>query len=80
MWAILISIFFYHKAVDWLYYVAFGVVVVGLTIYSIYSDKENGILNLNENDPDESIPYTHLNQDLNQEREINIPGINVTHD
>jgi len=74
MWAILISIFFYHKAVDWLYYVAFGVVAVGLTIYSFYTDKENTVLTVNENCPDESIPYTQLDQ----EREPNIPGINVT--
>lgn len=34
MWAVVIRIFFYKQKVDWLYYVAFGVVVVGLVIYS----------------------------------------------
>lgn len=72
MWAVLIRIFFYHKAVDWLYYVAFAVVVVGLTIYSFYSDKVTTIVI--ENGPNETIPYTQLNE----EREPNIPGIIVT--
>jgi len=62
MWAVLIRIFFYHHVVEWLYYVAFGLVVVGLTIYSIYTGKENAILNnINENDSLGSIPYTQLN-------------------
>jgi len=62
MWAVLIRIFFYHHVVEWLYYVAFGLVVVGLTIYSIYTGKEKAILNnINENDSLGSIPYTQLN-------------------
>ncbi|GMY25165.1 solute carrier family 35 member F1-like [Fagus crenata] len=34
MWAVVIRIFFYHQQVDWLYYLAFAMVVVGLIIYS----------------------------------------------
>ncbi|RDY01414.1 Solute carrier family 35 member F1, partial [Mucuna pruriens] len=34
MWAVLIRIFAYHEKVDWMYFVAFGAVVVGLIIYS----------------------------------------------
>ncbi|KAI5664783.1 hypothetical protein M9H77_24106 [Catharanthus roseus] len=34
MWAVVIRIFFYKQKVDWLYYVAFALVVVGLVIYS----------------------------------------------
>lgn len=34
MWAVVIRIFFYKQRVDWLYYVAFAIVVVGLIIYS----------------------------------------------
>ncbi|KAB1221302.1 Solute carrier family 35 member F2 [Morella rubra] len=34
MWAVVIRIFFYHQQVDWLYYLAFSVVVIGLVIYS----------------------------------------------
>ncbi|XP_027364847.1 solute carrier family 35 member F1-like [Abrus precatorius] len=34
MWAVLIRIFAYHEKVDWMYFVAFGAVVIGLIIYS----------------------------------------------
>ncbi|KAI8016568.1 Solute carrier family 35 member F2 [Camellia lanceoleosa] len=34
MWAVVIRIFFYHQQVDWLYYLSFAIVVVGLVIYS----------------------------------------------
>ncbi|KAI4302735.1 hypothetical protein MLD38_038447 [Melastoma candidum] len=34
MWAVLIRIFAYHEKVDWMYFVAFGGVVLGLVIYS----------------------------------------------
>ncbi|KAG5005577.1 hypothetical protein GLYMA_10G296800v4 [Glycine max] len=41
MWAVLIRIFAYHEKVDWMYYVAFGAVVVGLIIYSGGDGDEN---------------------------------------
>ncbi|XP_010650501.1 uncharacterized protein LOC104879428 [Vitis vinifera] len=34
MWAVLIRIFAYHQKVDWMYFMAFAAVVVGLIIYS----------------------------------------------
>nr|GMC88934.1 solute carrier family 35 member F2-like [Ipomoea batatas] len=34
MWAVVIRIFFYKQEVDWLYYVAFGLVGMGLVVYS----------------------------------------------
>lgn len=34
MWAVAIRILFYRQRVDWLYYISFGIVVVGLIIYS----------------------------------------------
>ncbi|KAL1323208.1 hypothetical protein AAHE18_14G259900 [Arachis hypogaea] len=34
MWSVVIRIFAYHEKVDWMYFVAFGAVVVGLIIYS----------------------------------------------
>ncbi|KAJ7957372.1 Solute carrier family 35 member F1 [Quillaja saponaria] len=34
MWAVLIRIFAYHEKVDWMYFTAFGAVVIGLIIYS----------------------------------------------
>ncbi|KAK9036947.1 hypothetical protein V6N11_021870 [Hibiscus sabdariffa] len=34
MWAVVVRIFFYRQQVDWLYFVAFALVVIGLVIYS----------------------------------------------
>lgn len=34
MWSVVIRIFAYHEKVDWLYFVAFGAVTIGLVIYS----------------------------------------------
>ncbi|KAK7394121.1 hypothetical protein VNO78_14640 [Psophocarpus tetragonolobus] len=34
MWAVLIRIFAYHEKIDWMYFVAFGAVTIGLIIYS----------------------------------------------
>ncbi|KAK6122853.1 hypothetical protein DH2020_043379 [Rehmannia glutinosa] len=34
MWAVLIRIFAYHEKVDWMYYVAFVAVAIGLVVYS----------------------------------------------
>ncbi|KAK6146289.1 hypothetical protein DH2020_020158 [Rehmannia glutinosa] len=34
MWAVLIRIFAYHEKVDWMYFVAFAAVAVGLIVYS----------------------------------------------
>ncbi|KAK3007808.1 hypothetical protein RJ639_015200, partial [Escallonia herrerae] len=39
MWAVLIRIFAYHEKVDWMYFVAFAAVAVGLVVYS-GGDKE----------------------------------------
>ncbi|CAN4099095.1 unnamed protein product [Withania somnifera] len=34
MWAVLIRVFVYHQKVDWIYFVAFAAVAVGLLVYS----------------------------------------------
>ncbi|KAH7833689.1 hypothetical protein Vadar_008764 [Vaccinium darrowii] len=39
MWTVLIRIFAYHQKVDWMYFIAFATVAVGLVIYS-GGDKE----------------------------------------
>ncbi|PNT51190.1 hypothetical protein POPTR_002G230600v4 [Populus trichocarpa] len=39
MWAVVIRIFAYHEKVDWMYFVAFAAVAVGLIVYS-GGDKE----------------------------------------
>ncbi|XP_020261481.1 solute carrier family 35 member F1-like isoform X2 [Asparagus officinalis] len=41
MWAVLIRIFAYHEKVDWMYFIAFGAVAVGLVVYS-GGDKDQG--------------------------------------
>ncbi|KAF0927546.1 hypothetical protein E2562_034255 [Oryza meyeriana var. granulata] len=41
MWAILIRVFAYHEKVDWMYYVAFGAVAIGLVIYSGDSNNDD---------------------------------------
>ncbi|PUZ65757.1 hypothetical protein GQ55_3G250400 [Panicum hallii var. hallii] len=35
MWAVAIQILFYHQQINWLYYIAFIVVTIGLIIYSL---------------------------------------------
>ncbi|XP_058740785.1 uncharacterized protein LOC131613088 isoform X2 [Vicia villosa] len=39
MWAVVFRVFFYHQKVDWLYFVSFAVVGIGLTIYSTTEKK-----------------------------------------
>ncbi|KAI3823145.1 hypothetical protein L1987_04577 [Smallanthus sonchifolius] len=39
MWSVLIRIFVYREKVDWIYFVAFAAVAVGLVVYSLF-DKE----------------------------------------
>ncbi|MFS7916266.1 putative solute carrier family 35 member SLC35F1/F2/F6 [Helianthus anomalus] len=39
MWSVLIRIFVYREKVDWMYFVAFAAVAVGLVVYSVF-DKE----------------------------------------
>ncbi|XP_062117569.1 uncharacterized protein LOC133831326 [Humulus lupulus] len=35
MWAVIFRIFFYHQQVNWLYFLSFAVVAIGLIIYSL---------------------------------------------
>lgn len=35
MWAVAIRVLFYHQQINWLYYLAFAVVAIGLIIYSL---------------------------------------------
>ncbi|KAJ8899606.1 hypothetical protein K2173_018580 [Erythroxylum novogranatense] len=61
MWAVVVRIFFYHQQVDWLYYLAFSVVVIGLIIYSL-TEKEPA--------PDDGNSYQVLSYDENTEPRI----------
>lgn len=46
MWSVLIRIFAYHEKVDWMYYLAFGAVVIGIVIYSIgFGDEDQNPAN-----------------------------------
>ncbi|KAK9122758.1 hypothetical protein Sjap_012360 [Stephania japonica] len=39
LWAVLIRLFFYHQQVNWLYYISYVVVAIGLVIYSVNENK-----------------------------------------
>ncbi|KAL3641652.1 hypothetical protein CASFOL_012467 [Castilleja foliolosa] len=43
MWAVLIRIFAYHDKVDWMYFVAFAAVAVGLIVYSGGDKKDPAV-------------------------------------
>ncbi|MFS8019494.1 putative solute carrier family 35 member SLC35F1/F2/F6 [Helianthus anomalus] len=61
MWAVVIRVFLYHQKVDWLYYVSFIFVGIGLVVYSktFYREKySNELPKLENNEPDQ--PYQLL--------------------
>ncbi|XP_062180367.1 uncharacterized protein LOC133884818 isoform X2 [Phragmites australis] len=41
MWAVAIRVLFYHQQINWLYYLAFTVVAIGLIIYSLYESSSD---------------------------------------
>ncbi|XP_074581059.1 uncharacterized protein LOC141837576 [Curcuma longa] len=57
MWAVSIRIFFYHDEVDWLYFVAFSLVAIGLIIYSV---NEKGTVSGKEPEP---LEYERISQE-----------------
>ncbi|KAF7148987.1 hypothetical protein RHSIM_Rhsim03G0076900 [Rhododendron simsii] len=59
MWAVIIRIFFYHQQVDWLYYLSFAIVVVGLFIYS-KTEKDPVSIPALEN---RNVPYQVLGEE-----------------
>lgn len=62
MWAVLIRIFAYHEKVDWMYFIAFAAVTVGLIVYSWAekSDEEADASQVKANDEEAAID--NLNQ------------------
>ncbi|CAL1388476.1 unnamed protein product [Linum trigynum] len=60
MWAVVIRIFFYHQKVDWLYFLAFAVVLLGLVMYS-----------RNEKDP---VPGHDLDSESSRQRLLAEPN------
>lgn len=61
MWAVVIRIFIYQQQVDWLYFVSFGIVVVGLIIYS-KTEKDQAPNQIIE-DENSTALYRELNQE-----------------
>ncbi|KAK9921223.1 hypothetical protein M0R45_029742 [Rubus argutus] len=51
MWAVVVRIFFYHQEVDWLYYLAFVLVVIGLIIYSVMEKDPAPVTSLEDGNP-----------------------------
>ncbi|KAL5710666.1 hypothetical protein ACHQM5_021202 [Ranunculus cassubicifolius] len=49
MWAVVVRLFFYHDKLNWLYFVAYAIVAIGLIIYSVTDkDVEVGDDSINE--------------------------------
>ncbi|KAL6145610.1 hypothetical protein ACLB2K_056296 [Fragaria x ananassa] len=51
MWAVVVRIFFYHQEVDWLYYLSFAIVVIGLIIYSVMEKESAPVTSLEDGNP-----------------------------
>eukprot|EP00249_Psilotum_nudum_P007928 c20917_g1_i1 orf=319-1152(-) len=67
MWAAAIRVFLYHQKVDWLYFIAFGAVAIGLVIYST-CDDDNG----------ESVCFKHLqNDDLHRDAYLLVASTDI---
>ncbi|XP_076928699.1 uncharacterized protein LOC143592740 [Bidens hawaiensis] len=58
MWAVIIRVFLYHQKVDWLYYVSFLFVGIGLVVYSKTEKHSNELPKLENDDRDQ--PYQLL--------------------
>ncbi|GER29080.1 solute carrier family 35 member F1, partial [Striga asiatica] len=69
MWAVVIRTFFYKQTVDWLYYVAFILVVVGILIYSkIEKDPAEGSTDMEDASP--SSEYYRIDQEISRDYNI----------
>ncbi|KAL9675255.1 hypothetical protein QQ045_003456 [Rhodiola kirilowii] len=69
MWAVIFRIFFYHQKVDWLYYLAFATVAVGLVIYSKTGKESDSAVQVNGLN-------TQYHQIINDEESGQDPSIN----
>ncbi|KAJ4705183.1 solute carrier family 35 member F1-like [Melia azedarach] len=63
MWAVVIRILFYRQQVDWLYYLAFAIVVVGLVIYSTTEKNSIPIPSLENGNLDDDLQYQILDSE-----------------
>ncbi|XP_023756301.1 uncharacterized protein LOC111904820 isoform X1 [Lactuca sativa] len=62
MWAVVIRVFLYHQKVDWLYYVSFLLVGIGLVIYSKTEKNLNELPKVENGDSDQ--PYRLLQEEV----------------
>ncbi|WOL00407.1 solute carrier family 35 member F1 [Canna indica] len=65
MWAVLIRMFAYHEKVDWVYFIAFAAVAIGLVVYSGGSEDRNEARvagDTNGKERDEEATADHLAQ------------------
>ncbi|XWS16738.1 hypothetical protein CRYUN_Cryun33cG0004500 [Craigia yunnanensis] len=60
MWAVVIRILLYRQRVDWIYFLAFAIIVIGLVIYSVTEDTVPAPL---LEDGNHSIQYQVLNDE-----------------
>ncbi|GLJ21625.1 hypothetical protein SUGI_0402500 [Cryptomeria japonica] len=65
MWAVLIRIFAYNQKVDWMYFLAFGVVAVGLLIYTSRGEEDTVHEQPKEDVIQDNIGYKPVNEDPN---------------
>ncbi|KAF9598053.1 hypothetical protein IFM89_024040 [Coptis chinensis] len=61
MWAVIIRLFFYHQKLDWLYFLSFAVVAVGLVIYSATDEDPGAANDVEVGDP--SVQYEVLTEE-----------------
>ncbi|CAH9082718.1 unnamed protein product [Cuscuta epithymum] len=72
MWAAVIRIFFYKQKIDWLYYLAFGLVVIGLVVYS---KTEKGSVSAAESE--DGLAYEILDGECTDARKDNADVVDV---
>lgn len=75
MWAVAIRIFAYHQVVDWIFFVAFATVAVGLVIYSASGSRGIGSQLPAENTATEEVEYKRVGTTTDEhEKEIQVPA------
>lgn len=75
MWAVLIRIFAYHQKVDWLYFLAFGAVTVGIIIYSSCGEEDKirdqpGEDNIGDQPKEDALLSNNRNKPIDEEANL----------
>nr|XP_048320689.1 solute carrier family 35 member F1-like isoform X3 [Ziziphus jujuba var. spinosa] len=66
MWVVVFRIFLYHQQVDWLYYLAFAVIVMGLIVYSTTGNDPVSVPYTEDGNPDDQ--YLLVNEENGEPR------------